>query len=249
MVFLHLYLLCYNESILIQDTIDHYLSRFSKIKISILDNESTDNSVEIAASKGCNILSWSSTGIDDNQYIKFKNNIWKNVLSREEEDIWIIVADMDEWLSITEQELQSENDRGITVISTLGYNMTGNSNKEDLTDIDLHSLENGFYWPDENKSICFKRSAIQEMNYAIGAHTCKPIGNVVYSERKYILKHMEPLGLPFMLHKFTERYKRTEKKRNEGEWWAGLHYSDNIVKIKTRYDEQYNGAVSIVSLL
>ena len=249
MVFLHLYLLCYNESILIRETIDHYLSRFSKIKITILDNESTDNSVEIATSKGCNILSWSSTGIDDNQYIDFKNNIWKNILSREEEDIWIIVADMDEWLSITEQELQSENDIGTTVISTLGYNMVGNSNNENLLDIDLHSLENGFYWPDENKSICFKRAAIQEMNYAIGAHTCNPVGNVVYSERKYILKHMEPLGLSFMVYKFTERYKRTEKKRNEGEWWAGLHYSDNIFKIKCRYDEQYTGAISIASLL
>ena len=180
---------------------------------------------------------------------QFKNNIWKNVLSREEEDIWIIVADMDEWLSITEQELQCENDRGTTVISTLGYNMVGNSNKEDLTDIDLHTLKDGFYWPDENKSICFKRSAIQEMNYAIGAHKCNPVGNVVYSERKYILKHMEPLGLPFIIRKFTERYKRTEKKRNEGEWWAGLHYSDNILKIKTRYEEQYKGAISISSLL
>lgn len=251
MVFLHLYLLCYNESILIRETIDHYLSRFSKIKITILDNESTDNSVEIALSKGCEILSWSSSGIDDNQYMEFKNNIWKNVLSREkgEEDNWIIVADMDEWLSITEQELQCENNRGTTIISTLGYNMIGNSLERDVTDINLHSLQNGFYWPDENKSVCFKRSAIQEMNYAIGAHKCQPIGNVVYSDRKYILKHMEPLGLPFMIYKFTERYKRTEKKRNEGEWWAGLHYTDNIVKIKSRYEEQCNGAISIASLL
>jgi len=249
MVFLHLYVLCYNESILIRETIDHYQSRFPKIKITILDNESTDDSVAIATLKGCKILSWSSSGIDDNQYMEFKNNIWKTVLPREEEDVWIIVADMDEWLSITGDELQYENDRGTTILSTLGYNIIGNSLQRDLTDIDLHSLTHGFYWPDENKSVCFKRSAIQEMNYAIGAHKCQPIGNIVYSERKYILKHMEPLGLPFMIYKFTERYKRTEKKRNEGEWWAGLHYSDNVVKIKSRYDEQYEGAISIASLL
>ena len=247
MVFLHLYLLCYNESILIRETIDHYQTRFPHLKITIMDNESTDNSVEIAVSKGCNILSWSSTGIDDNKYIDFKNHIWKDLPL--ENDLWVIIADMDEWLSITEAELEYENNRGTTVISTLGYNMVGNSNNEDLTDIDLHSLNHGFYWPDENKSICFKRSEIQEMNYAIGAHTCNPVGNVVYSERKYILKHMEPLGLSFMVYKFTERYKRTEKKRNEGEWWAGLHYSDNIFKIKSRYDEQYTGAIYIASLL
>jgi glycosyltransferase involved in cell wall biosynthesis len=247
MVFLHLYLLCYNESILIGPTIDHYQNRFPNVKITILDNESTDNSAEIAISKNCSIHYWSSSGIDDNKYIEFKNNIWKDQSLHD--DIWVIVADMDEWLSITEEELQFENDKGTTVISTLGYNIVGNSLERDLIDIHLHSLDKGIYWPDENKSICFKRSAIQEMNYQLGAHTCNPIGNIVYSERKYILKHMEPLGLPFMIHKFTERYKRTEKKRNEGEWWAGLHYSDNVFKIKSRYDEQYNGAVSINSLL
>jgi hypothetical protein len=127
--------------------------------------------------------------------------------------------------------------------------MVGNSNKADLSDINLHAIDMGFYWPSENKSICFKRMFIQEMNYELGAHTCNPIGDLVYSDKKYILKHMEPLGLFFMIHKFTERYKRTEKKRNEGESWAGLHYSDNFLKIKTRYDEQYNGAISISSLL
>ena len=124
-----------------------------------------------------------------------------------------------------------------------------NSLERDLTDINLHALDMGFYWPNENKSICFKRSAIQEMNYALGAHTCHPIGNILYSERKYILKHMETLGLPFMIHKFTERYKRTEQKRKDGAWWAGLHYSDDVLKIKDRYTEHYNGAISINSLL
>lgn len=247
MVFLHIYLLCYNESILIQDTIHHYQSRFPNLKITIIDNASTDNSVEIALANQCTIISWSSSGLDDNVYINFKNNCWKDLPL--EKDIWVIVADMDEWLSITDEELQYESDRGTTIISTLGYNMTANSAERDLTDINLHTLDMGFYWPNESKSICFKRYDIQEMNYEIGAHTCHPIGNIVYSDRKYILKHMEILGVHFMIHKYTERYKRTEQKRKNGEWWAGLHYSDDILKIKDRYIEHYNGAISIKSLL
>jgi len=245
---IHIYLLCYNESIIIGHTIDHYQRRFKNCKITILDNNSTDTSVAIALDKGCEIIYWSSNGIDDIKYIDFKNNIWKNKDSKID-FVWIIVADMDEWLSITDEELEYENNNGTSILSTIGYNIIGESKREDLTDIDLHKIDMGFYWPNESKSICFKRSMIQEMNYKIGAHECNPVGNIQYSQKKYIVKHMEPLGIPFLICKYTSRYERTKEKRDQGEWWAGLHYSDNIIEIEKRYHEQYKNAVTITSLL
>jgi len=87
------------------------------------------------------------------------------------------------------------------------------------------------------------------MNYAIGAHSCRPMGRIQLSERRYVLKHMEPLGLPFMIAKFSGRYKRTEKRRLAGDHLAGLHYTDNIAKITERYREQWDGAIDISTLL
>lgn len=254
---LHLYLLCYNEAVLIGATLDHYQRRFPNCRITILDNESTDDSVAIALSKGCRIHSWSSNNnIDDDKYIRFKNHTWKEVpvlekdqdQEKENQD-WIIVADMDEWLSISLAELEEEDAKGTTILSTIGYNMAGDSKKEDLSDIDLASLHRGFYWKEECKSLCFKRAEIQEMNYEPGAHMCHPVGRIQFSERIYVVQHMEPLGLPFLLAKFTNRYKRTEKKRLEGEWWAGLHYTDNIAEITERYRTHYDGAIPIGHLL
>ena len=248
---LHLYLLCYNEATLIGPTIDHYQTRFPNCRITILDNESTDNSVAIARSKGCRIHSWcSDQSIDDGKYIQFKDHFWKEipVLDQESND-WVIMADMDEWLSISLAELEEENARGTTILTTAGYNMTADSQKEDLSDLNLHTITTGFFWKTECKSVCFKRAEIQEMNYAIGAHSCHPVGRIQLSERKYVLKHMEPLGLAFMIAKFSGRYKRTEKRRLQGEHWAGIHYTDNIAKIAERYQEQYAAAVDISALL
>ena len=249
---LHIYLLCYNEATLIEAAVDHYQTRFPNCHITILDNESTDDSVAIATSKGCHIHSWHSNGIDDGQYIQFKDHFWKEVpVTSKDQDTssWIIMADMDEWLSISEIQLEEENARGTSIITTIGYNMTSDSQKADLSDINLHEITKGIYWPTECKSICFKRADIQEMNYAIGAHSCRPVGRIQFSERKYVLKHMEPLGLAFMIAKFTERYKRTEARRIAGDWGAGLHYSDNLAVIEERYLEHFNAAISIETLL
>ena len=252
---LHLYLLCNNEATLIGPTIDHYQTRIPNCRITILDNESTDNSAEIALSKGCEVRPFSTDGkFDDYKNAEFKNHIWKEVpvldldLEKENQD-WIIVADMDEWLSISLAELQEEDAKGTTILSTIGYNMVADSKKQDLSDIDLDKMNRGFYWKEECKSLCFKRSDIQEMNYELGAHTCHPVGRIQYSERIYVVQHMEPLGLPFMIAKFQSRYKRTEKKRLEGEWWAGLHYTDNVEKITERYQSQYEAAIDISALL
>ena len=90
--------------------------------------------------------------------------------------------------------------------------------------------------------MCFLREAITDMNYGPGSHTCDPQGKIVYSSNVYINKHMSTLGLPFLINKFTERYKRTDKMREIG--WSN-HYTED----KSKIEEIYKNAMNNCNLL
>ena len=225
---IHIFLLCYNESVLLPHTVNHYKKYLPNCSITIYDNESTDDSVQIAQELGCNIVSWDSQNcIDDFKYKEIKNNCWKSVDSG-----WIIMADMDEFLCITEEELQLEMNAGVTMLTTIGYDMIGESTTLDLSDIHLQDIKKYVVNPYESKKLCFLRPDIQEINYECGAHTCNPIGNVIYSSTVYINKHMSSLGLPFLTNKLTERYKRAGKMREHG---MAFHYKSDKEEIETMY--------------
>ena len=225
---INVFLLCFNESAILPHTINHYKKYLPSCKITVYDNESVDNSVEIAIALGCTVISWNSNNIHDEYLqVNLRNNIWKNCL-----DGWIIMADMDEFVCVTEEDLIQEMNYGVTILNIKGYDMIGESNTLNLTDINLQDIqkytENTFL----HKHLCFLRPSIVDMNYGPGSHSCIPQGNVVYSSNVYMMKHMCLLGLPFFTNKLTERYKRNEKMRKKG---LNYHYIQDTAQIELMY--------------
>ena len=105
---INVFLFCHNEQVLLPYAINHYKLYLPSCKITILDNESTDNSVETAKAMGCNIMTWSSNNIFNEFMLRdLKNNTWKNL-----KDGWVIMADMDEWVCVNEQNLKEEFEIG-----------------------------------------------------------------------------------------------------------------------------------------
>ena len=116
---IHIYLLCYNEAALLPATIAHYRRVFRNPDITICDNHSTDQSREIAISLGCRVHVFASGGeLDDTINKDLKNSLWKDSKAT-----WIVAADMDEWLCITEAQLREEDSKGVNIILTVGYDM------------------------------------------------------------------------------------------------------------------------------
>jgi hypothetical protein len=225
---INIFILCYNESVLIQHTINHYKKYLPSCNITIFDNESTDNSVEIATLNGCKVVSWNSGNmINDFKYMEIKNNWWKNIQCG-----WIIMADMDEYVCITETELLEEMNNGTTILQIEGKDMIGESETLDLTDINLQKMQKYVDNSYESKKLCFLREKITEMNYGVGSHCCNPIGEIKYSSNIYINKHMSNLGLKFLINKMITRYERSEEMRKIG--WA-THYTNNVDSIKVQY--------------
>lgn len=229
----NIFILCYNEELLLPKTVEHYKKYIPNCNITIYDNESIDNSVNIAKSLGCKVISWNSNNIiDDNKYRKIKNNCWKHIT-----DGWIIVVDMDEWLCVTQEELNKEKEIGTSILKVKGCNMIGESQREDLKDINLHEIRKFVVNHYESKYLCFYRNKIKEINYNLGAHIAYPEGDIVYSNKYYINKHMEYLGLPFITKKMYNRYKRSFEMRKMA---LATHYTDDKKLIEEKYYKQLN---------
>lgn len=228
---IYIYILCYNEEILLTNTINHYRKYLPNCIITIYDNQSTDNSVKIAKKLNCNVITF-NTNNKNNPLIKrdIFNNCWKN-----SDADWVIVADMDEWLCITREDLFNEYKNNVTILSVKGYDMIGESKKSDLSDIDLHKINKCIVNIPESKNICFYKPKIIEMNYTPGHHTCKPIGYIKYSNKTYILKHMSILGLEYLINKNFQRYKRSRDARKNG---MSTHYTDDINRITKMYNNK-----------
>jgi glycosyltransferase involved in cell wall biosynthesis len=237
MVELTIYLLCYNEEVLLPPTLKHYKTRFPNAKIVIIDNQSTDKSVEIALEAGCEIHTWDTKNIANIiENTTLKNNIWKSANTD-----WVLIADMDEWLELTEKQLTDDDKAGVTIIRTSGVQIVADSMSLTLDDIDLHALRNGYRDKLYSKTVCFKRSEITEINYVRGAHTSSPKGKVIFNKNAYVLKHMNYLGFVWYQAKMKARYLRTDYNRNKLR--CSGHYSNNDKVITDRFNTVKAAAV------
>ena len=201
----YIFLLCYNESVLLPHTIQHYRNYIPNCIITIYDNMSTDNSALIAKSLGCNVIYFESNNrLNDGKQSNIKNTCWNNIKNG-----WIICADMDEWLCITHDELYHEYLNDTTVLTIKGVNMVGYSKSLSLEDINLHLLNKGADYLLESKKLCFFVPSIKSVKYCMGVHNARFKGHIKYSNKIYINKHMEFLGLNYYLNKKKNRNKRT----------------------------------------
>ncbi|NBP65533.1 MAG: hypothetical protein EBU66_12845, partial [Bacteroidetes bacterium] len=178
--------------------------------------------------------------INEHKLRDLKNNCWKDV-----KDGWIIMADMDEWLCVTEADLRRELELGTTILNVRGVNVIGESKRADLSDIDLHSLERVKDFPNESKKLCFLRESINEMDYTYGAHWCFPKGNIQYSLKTYINKHMHYLGLEFLKNKYTLLYSRAADMRKQG---MNIHYTNDIDTITQKYNDENKDICTLSTL-
>jgi glycosyltransferase involved in cell wall biosynthesis len=239
---IHIYVLCYNESVLLPHMVAHYRKLLPSCKITVFDNYSTDNSREIALSLGCEVVLVDSGGImDDRLHALIKNSAWKSL-----ERGWVIMIDMDEFLCVTEDDLRFEDEQGTVVLRTRIADMVGESQTLDITDIDIHAIRKHVPGLTDGKRICFRREKVGEMHYTMGAENCNPHGTggsherpVPVSSRRYILKHFSHIGLPFLINKMIKRYERTELMRQLG---CAIHYTNNIEAIQNEYADRLGRA-------
>jgi hypothetical protein len=209
-------------------TIRHYRTCFPDCVITIFDNYSTDKSCEIAEKHGCHIRKYESGDKQDEKYLMWvRSHLWKEFVT----EGWVIMCDMDEWLDITDAELEEEDSKGTTILMTQGFNMVGESQTADYSDISLFDLKRGYYDDNLSKRICFKHPTVA-IEFWWGAHKCFPHGEIHYSEKTYFLKHYNAIGEAYLISKLQNRYLRNLENVMNG---INGHYTNDVDKIKGEY--------------
>ena len=238
----HVFLVCYNEEAILASTVRHYRRCFRDCKITIFDNMSDDSSRAIATAAGCSIVPWDSPHqgqLDEDTLTQVKNHLWK---SHVEEGTWVVMADMDEWLCCSLAQLAEEEEYGTTILSTQGWQMVGESLREDLTDLNLDEVCKG--WPDKDysKRLCFRWPDV-DPRFCYGCHGGVPAGRLVESHRLYPIKHMASLGGEYLAAKNARRYARN--KRNREILQCSNHYIAVWDKVLKMHAEQVAKAVRL----
>ena len=192
----HAYFLCYNEEYILPHLLRYY-STFCE-KIHIIDNMSTDRSVEIINSfENTEVIPYDSNEeVRDDIYLKIKNNIWKTSIGIAD---YVIVGDADEFLyhKVMVNFLTESFEKGITLFKPEGYHMIGD---EDLIlspdDSIFEKVTEGIIGSSNDKLMLFDCNKITNINYSFGCHVANPVGQIVLSNDTNLkMLHYKYLGL------------------------------------------------------
>jgi glycosyltransferase involved in cell wall biosynthesis len=236
------HIIAWNESETIHLTIKHYQSFCSHIVI--WDNHSTDNTREIAKSLGCTVKTFGVPGeLSDRAYIDLKNECWKKKHGGADRRDFVIVCDADEiivmngpWYNFRRLSVKEPK---ASIFKTQGFNVF----HENVPRESWLEITNGV--PDGNysKNIIFDPKRITDINYRIGAHTCSPKGQVIWSEETLWLLHYRNVGGPERLVKRHALYRPRMSKENIHRRW-GHHYLEEVtdeIRVK-EWHEKYQSS-------
>lgn len=231
-----IYTIAYNEEFFLPYFINHYRSRFKNCRIVIYDNESTDNTNQIAAENNCEIRTFYTDGkLNDEIYIQIKNNCWKEI------EGWVIICDIDELLDISQTDIDIIEAEKTGLIKSKGYNMVNINDNMDIASI-AHGIRSHSY----DKLYCFDTRIVYETNYEPGCHKANPISKLKtqYYHKPFICYHYKYINLNYMIKRHTEYAKRLSETNLK--YGYGGHYLYSSNEISREFKNAQKEAIKIL---
>lgn len=225
------YALTWNE----EERLPWYLDHYSFVdRIFLYDQHSTDRTATIA--KNDIRLSFSTFGgntINELDYLVIKNNCWKN-----SEADWVIVGDVDELLWHPNlPELLRQTTATILRPGKV-YHMISEESHQDYRLVKRGFLDRPT--PGQllyDKVLLFRPSALTEINYEPGCHSCRPLGKAVESiPSDLVLFHYAFVGFERTVKRYKNCAERLSPWNNRQR--AGWHYKKNAQEMRRLFDER-----------
>lgn len=235
---IELFLLCYNEEKMIPHTLNYY-TRFCR-SITIFDNDSTDNSLELIRSlnENINIKRFDSDGeYREDLLMQTKNNCWKGSSAD-----YVIVCDMDEFLydeSLLEK-LAYAKEKGIAIPMVSGYNMMSTKFPDNYDQQITDQIKFGYKDRMFDKNIIFDPKQVKDINFGPGCHYCKPsfYKETIRDELVELkLLHYKYLDKSYIYKKHRDNARRMSAINKEMKWGKEYLKGDDFVDKK--YKQTY----------
>lgn len=233
------FILCFNEEKMIEHTLNYY-STFCD-KINVIDNQSTDQSIQIVEEKfpNVNVIELDTDGeYREDVQIHIRNTCWKN-----SEADYVIMCDMDEFLYDENLSLKLKmlKEKNITIPVVSGYNMVSDSFPQNYKTSIVNQVVNGVRDRTFDKSIIFSPKDIVSMNFGPGSHYCHPelIESKTDPLLEFKLLHFKYIGKKYLYDKhesYSSRMSEINKKNKFGfEYDLGKEHIDKVYKNLNNY--------------
>ncbi len=226
---IEIFILTYNEEVMLPFTINFYRTRFPDCTITLYDNESTDSTIDIAISNNCNVISYSTNNqLSDRKYLEIKNSCYKKASTN-----WVLVADCDELLDIDYKQLSMEKG---TVIKSRAYHMINLNNNLDIRSIN-HGVRDKVY----DKTLLFNRSKIH-LTYQPGAHKAFTSGTRIYGNT-YDLYHYKYINPDYLVNRYRIFGQRISEDNKKNSW--GGQFLEPEQNIRTNFEQLRKEAIQL----
>jgi glycosyltransferase involved in cell wall biosynthesis len=224
---IEIHIITYNEEVMLPVTIAHYKRMFTDPIIIVHDNESTDNTVQIAIDNGCQVIPFKTNGLSDSAYTKIKSQAHLTANAD-----WCLCVDCDEHCYVTDDDLVELESKGVNIVRFEGWDIFANVNSpSDIKEFIGHRVS-GYDKPTLVKTGVFSKYLLEP-----GAHNLQELKTVNgYAvnmlENTYKLIHMKHWNLEFIINRQAEFGRRLSEENRKNGW--GVQYTFNT-KMHTDY--------------
>ena len=240
-ILIDLYVMHWNEEKIVP-LIMNYWDLLPLRKIFIIDNESTDNSLNLIKNKfqdKVEIITYKSNNeFDDINHMRIKNNIWKQYSIGKVD--FVIISDFDEVVYHDNliNELQYMKDNDYSILNLTGVDLYFKEFPQ-YSDKLLHTYNDCRFLINERygKLVLFNPNLIESMQYDVGQHYCKPVGTVKIYNCNAILFHAKNLSAEYISTRNNILGKRLSALNNR--FKLGFHYLKTIDEAINEFNVNY----------
>ena len=225
------YLLSFNESYLLPQVDKWWKDRFKNVKFVLYDNESTDNTVELAKERGWEVRNFHTEGMSDLIQMNLKNECWKDCNTT-----WAWVSDFDELPGFAEESF--DNFQDYAIIRLNGWEFID-------AVYTIQEAKYGIQTDGYSKATLLQPSKMKETGYEAGAHKFKPVvkeGKI--GEKLLDLYHMKWFSPTHAINRALLLGNRQSEDNKRRKW--SFHFSLPLEQHLDYYKTHFKNRIKII---